>query len=53
MEEERKLSVFESWVYMAMSLDQNAGRSQNMEINNSSFERFEQFKYWEQHFRIL
>jgi hypothetical protein len=31
--------------YMAMSPDQNAGRSHNVEIGNSSFERVEQFKY--------
>jgi hypothetical protein len=31
--------------YMVMSRDQNAGRSQNMKIDNSSFEREEQFKH--------
>jgi len=31
--------------YMFMSRDQNAGRSHNMKIDNSSFERVEEFKY--------
>jgi len=31
--------------YMVMSRDQNAGRSHNMETDNSSFERVEEFKY--------
>jgi hypothetical protein len=30
---------------MVTSGDQNAGRSHNIKINNSSFERVEQFKY--------
>ena len=30
---------------MVMSRDQNAGRSHNMRIDNSSFERVEEFKY--------
>jgi hypothetical protein len=30
---------------MVMSRDQNAGRSHNMKINNSSIERVEEFKY--------
>ena len=30
---------------MVMSRDQNAGRSHNIKIDNSSFERAEQFKY--------
>jgi hypothetical protein len=30
---------------MVMSGDQNAGRSQSMKIDNSSFERLEEFKY--------
>jgi hypothetical protein len=30
---------------MVMSRDQNAGRSQNIETDNSSFKRVEQFKY--------
>jgi len=29
---------------MVMSWDQNAGKSQNIKIDNSSFERMEQFK---------
>ena len=29
-----------------MSRDQNAGRSQNMRIDNRSFERVEEFKYF-------
>jgi len=32
-------------MYMVMSRDQNAGRSHNIETDNSSFERVEQFKY--------
>jgi hypothetical protein len=31
--------------YMVMSQDQNAGRSHNIKIDNSSFERVEQLKY--------
>jgi len=31
--------------YMVMSRDQNAGRSQNMKIDNSFFEWMEEFKY--------
>ena len=31
--------------YMVMSPDQNAGQSHNIKIDNSSFERVEQFKY--------
>ena len=31
--------------YMIMFSDQNAGRSQNMRIDNRSFERMEKFKY--------
>jgi len=31
--------------YMAMSRDQNAGRSHNLKGDNSSFERVEEFKY--------
>jgi hypothetical protein len=31
--------------YMVMSREQNAGRSHNMKIDNSSFERTEEFKY--------
>ena len=31
--------------YMDVSQDQNAGESHNIEINDSSFERVEQFKY--------
>jgi hypothetical protein len=32
---------------MVMSRDQNAGLSRSMKIDNSSFERVEQFKYLE------
>ena len=32
--------------YIVMSRDQNAGRSHNIKIDNSSFERVEQFRYW-------
>ena len=31
--------------YMVMSRDQNAGQSHGMKIDNSSFERVEEFKY--------
>ena len=31
--------------YMVISRDQNAGRSHNMKIDNSSFESLEGFKY--------
>jgi len=31
--------------YMVMSRDQNAGRNQSVRINNSTFERVEEFKY--------
>ena len=31
--------------YMVMSPDQNAGRSHNIKIDNSNFERVEHFKY--------
>jgi len=31
--------------YMVMSRDQNAGESHSMKIDNSSFERVEEFKY--------
>ena len=33
--------------YMVMSRDQNAGRSHNIKIDNSSFERVEEFRYLE------
>jgi len=31
--------------YMVMSLDQNAGQSHSIKIDDSSFERVEEFKY--------
>ena len=31
--------------YMAISRDKNAGRSHNINIDNTSFERVEQFRY--------
>jgi len=31
--------------YMVMSRDQNAGRIQSVRIDNSTFERVEEFKY--------
>jgi len=31
--------------YMIMFQDQNVGRNHNVEIDNSSFERVEEFKY--------
>jgi len=33
--------------YMVMSRDQNAGRIQSVRIDNSTFERVEEFKYLE------
>jgi hypothetical protein len=33
--------------YVVMSRDQNAGRSQNIKTDSSSFERMEQFKHIE------
>jgi len=33
--------------YMVMSRDQNSGQSHNMKIDNSFFERVEEFKYVE------
>jgi len=32
--------------YMVMSRDQNAGRNHSVRIDNSTFERVEEFKYW-------
>jgi len=34
-------------MYMVMSRDQNAGRSYNMKIDNTSYERAEELKYLE------
>ena len=34
--------------YMVMSRDQNAGRIHSVRIDNSTFERAEEFKYFEQ-----
>ena len=34
--------------YMVMSPDQDAGRSQNIKINNSSFARWKSSNIWEQ-----
>jgi hypothetical protein len=31
--------------YMVLCRDQNAGRNQNIQTDNSSFERVEEFKY--------
>jgi hypothetical protein len=39
--------VFETTKYMVMSPDQNAGRSHNTTVYNSSFERMEHLKYLE------
>jgi len=33
---------------MFMSHEQNRGKNHNIKIGNKSFERVEQFKYWEQ-----
>jgi len=38
--------------YRVMSRDQNAGRIASMKIDNSSLERVEEFKLWEQISRI-
>jgi hypothetical protein len=32
-------------MYMVTSRDQNAGRNHNIKVDNSSFERVEDFKY--------
>jgi len=32
--------------YMVVSRDQNAGRIHSVRMNNSTFERVEEFKYW-------
>jgi len=32
--------------YVIMSGDKNAGQNHNIKIDNSSFERVEQFRYW-------
>ena len=34
--------------YMVMSRDQNAGRIHSVRTDNSTFDRVEKFKYWEQ-----
>ena len=34
--------------YVVMSRDQNAGRNHSVRIDNSTFERVEEFKFWEQ-----
>jgi hypothetical protein len=39
--------------YFVMSRDQNAVRSHNIKIDNSSFERVEEFEYLGKRFRIL
>ena len=36
----------QKYKYMAMTGDQNAGRSNNIQTDNSSFERVEQFEYF-------
>ena len=33
-------------MYMVMSRDQNAGQNHSVRIDNSTFERVEEFKYW-------
>jgi hypothetical protein len=37
----------ENTKYMVMSLGQNAGRNQYVQIDDSSSERVDDFKYWE------
>ena len=34
--------------YIVMFRDQNGGRCHSIKIDNSSFERVEELKYWEQ-----
>jgi len=34
--------------YMVMSRDQNTGRIHSVRMDNSTFEKVEEFKYWEQ-----
>ena len=34
--------------YLVMSRCQNAGHNHNIKIENKSFERVEEFKYWEE-----
>jgi hypothetical protein len=34
--------------YMVTPRNQNAGQNHNIKIDNKSFERVEEFKYWEQ-----
>ena len=36
--------------YMVMSRDQNAGRNYSVRIDNSTFERVEEFKYFGNNF---
>jgi hypothetical protein len=40
-----KVNAGKKTKYMVMSRDQNAGRSHNIDIDNSSFERVDEFKY--------
>ena len=40
-----KLSSADKTKYMVMSRDQNAGRIQSVRMDNSTFERVEEFKY--------
>jgi len=35
-------------MHMVMSQDQNAGRNPNIKIDNSSFAKVDEIKYWEQ-----
>jgi hypothetical protein len=38
--------------YLVMCRDQNAGGSHNIKVDNSTFERVEQFSIWKQPFLI-
>jgi len=42
---ETGLEINAAKTYIVMSRDQNAGRSHNINTDNSSFERVEEFKY--------
>jgi len=47
METELEVSV-DKTKYMVMSRDQNEERIHSVRIDNSTFERVEELKYWEQ-----
>jgi hypothetical protein len=43
----REVANSDKTLYMVLSRDQSAGRNHNVNIDNSSFDRVEQFKYLE------